>query len=141
MTLNSGKSGEMSSEINVTPMIDVLLVLLIIFMVIVPVTSRGEAAVAPRPSVADAGPYDPVILEVLKGSGTQAVFRIRGQDVALSELPRELAAIYSTRAERVMFIKGDDGLSFTQVAEAIDIGHAAGVDRIGLMAPKVLAGQ
>jgi biopolymer transport protein ExbD len=141
MTSNSGKSGGMSSEINVTPMIDVLLVLLIIFMVIVPVTSRGEAAVAPRPSLGADGPDSPVVLEVLKGSGTEAAFRINRQGVALRDLPSRLTAIYANRAQRVMFIKGDDGLSFTQVAQAIDIGHAAGVDRIGLMTPKVLAGQ
>jgi len=61
--------------------------------------------------------------------------------VTRQDLPSRLAAIYANRASRVLFVKGDDEVSFNQVAEAIDIGHAAGVDRIGLMTPRVLAGQ
>jgi len=129
----------MSSEINVTPLIDVLLVLLIIFMVIVPVTSKGEAALAPKPAL-HGGSDDAIVLEVLKGSGQQALFRINRQDVSREELPARLTAIYANRAQRVLFVKGDDNLSFTQVAEAIDIGHAAGVDRIGLITHRVEAG-
>jgi biopolymer transport protein ExbD len=137
---SSGNVKGLASEINMTPMIDVLLVLLIIFMVIVPVTSRGEAAIAPRPSHA-AGPNDAVVLEVLKGAGGEASFRINQQAVTREDLPGRLAAIYASRAQRVLFVKADDGLSFMQVAEAIDLGHAAGVDHVGLMTPNVLAGR
>ncbi|MGA9670775.1 MAG: biopolymer transporter ExbD [Terracidiphilus sp.] len=141
MTMNDGKSGGMSSEINVTPMIDVLLVLLIIFMVIVPSMPRGEAAQAPRPNRSDVQIADAVVLEVLKGSDGQAGFKINQQTVARQDLAARLSAIYANRAQRVLFVKGDDQVSFNQVAEAIDIGHAAGVDRVGLMTPRVLAGQ
>jgi biopolymer transport protein TolR len=132
----SGNTGEMSSSINVTPMIDILLVLLIIFMVIVPAVPRGEAAMSPRPSTKHAS-TDPnaVVLEVLKGRGAQTAYRINQQNVAISELPARLAAIYANRAERVLFVKGDDALSFTEVAKVIDISHAAGVDHVGLMTP------
>lgn len=141
MTISSDKSGAMSSEINVTPMIDVLLVLLIIFMVIVPVVPRGESAQLPRPAKGNGGAADTVVLEVLKSSAGVAGFRINQHDVAREDLPARLAAIYANRAERVLFVRGDDELNFAQVAEAIDIGHAAGVDRVGLITPKVQVGQ
>ena len=130
----------MSSEINVTPMIDILLVLLIIFMVTVPAMPRGEAAVVPQTSHR-AMPQNPVILEILKGTGNAIEFRINQQSVTQGELQARLADTYSNRAQRVLFLKGDDRLSFTQIADVIDIGHAAGIDHIGLMTPKVIAGK
>jgi len=138
MTATNDKS--LAAEINITPMIDVLLVLLIIFMVIVPAIPRGEAALTPRPSHQD-GPADAVVLEVAPGSGGAVSLRINQQPVAQGELQSRLAAIYANRAERVLFIKGDGRLSFTQIADVIDIGHAAGIDRIGLMTPGVAAGM
>ena len=141
MTATNGDIRGLASEINVTPMIDVLLVLLIIFMVIVPAVPRGEAALVPHPRSTGGSEPDAVVLEVLKGSGNAIGFRINQQTVAQGELQSRLAAIFANRAQRVLFVKGDDQLSFTQVAEVIDIGHAAGVDQIGLMTPKVLAGQ
>jgi biopolymer transport protein ExbD len=142
MTMNNSKSGGMSSEINVTPLIDVLLVLLIIFMVIVPAVPKGESALAPQPPRSDArSSQNAVVLEVVKGIDGQLGFRINQQDVARQDLLARLEGIYANRATRVLFVKGDDRLSFTQVAEVIDIGHAAGVDRVGLMTPKILAGQ
>jgi biopolymer transport protein ExbD len=140
MTMSNGNSGAVTSEINVTPMIDVLLVLLIIFMVIVPALPRGEAALAPRASSGAEGSGS-VVLEVFKGSGGDLAYRINRQDVARQDLPARLAQIYANRAQRVLFVKGDDSLSFTQVADAIDIGHAAGVDQIGLITPKAMAGK
>jgi biopolymer transport protein ExbD len=141
MKTTMGNDGGMSSEINVTPMIDVLLVLLIIFMVIVPAIPKGETALSPKPAMDDGRSEGAVVLEVLKRAGGDAGFRINQQDVARRDLPAKLAAIYANRSQRILFLKGDDQLSFTQVAEAIDVGHAAGVDHIGLMTPKVQAGQ
>jgi biopolymer transport protein ExbD len=137
MTANGDKG--LASEINVTPMIDVLLVLLIIFMVIVPAVPRGESAIAPQAS--HGNPQgDAVVLEVL-GTGNKIDLRINQQPVAQGELQSRLAEIYANRAQRVLFIKGDDRLSFKQIAQIIDIGHAAGVDQIGLMTPELLAGH
>jgi biopolymer transport protein TolR len=141
MSTTNGKSGGMSSEINVTPMIDVLLVLLIIFMVIVPALPRGEAALLPRNPSGHSRIADAVVLEVLKSGEGELSFRINQQVVARQDLPARLATIYANRAQRVLFVKGDDSLSFTQVAQAIDIGHAAGVDQIGLITPKGMAGK
>jgi biopolymer transport protein ExbD len=140
MTMNSSKSGAMSSEINVTPMIDVLLVLLIIFMVIVPALPKGEASLVPQPNHRQDLGGRTVVLQVLKLANGETSFRINETDVAKADLLPKLTAIYANRAERVLFVKGDDELSFTQIAEAIDIGHAAGIDHVGMMTPKVLAG-
>jgi biopolymer transport protein TolR len=141
MTATNGGIRGLSSEINVTPMIDVLLVLLIIFMVIVPAVPRGEAALVPQSALAGSGESDAVVLEVIKGADSAIEFRINQRPVAQGELQARLSAIYANRAQRVLFVKGDDQLSFTQIADVIDIGHAAGVDQIGLMTPKVLAGR
>ena len=141
MTVNDPASLSMQSEINITPLIDVLLVLLIIFMVIVPVASRGEPAAAPVAAMHPVpSPDSPVILEILKDSQGSAHFRINQDTVAAGDLSSRLAAIFATRAQRVLFIKGDDQLSFRQIAEAIDISHDAGIDRVGLITPKVLEG-
>jgi biopolymer transport protein TolR len=140
MTMNDAAGGRLASEINMTPMIDVLLVLLIIFMVIVPATSRGEVALAPKPAHQVAPQPDQVVLEVLKGSGGEATFRINQQTVSKADLPATLGTIYANRAQRVLFVKGDDQLSFRQIAEVIDISHSAGVDHVGLMTPKTAVG-
>jgi biopolymer transport protein ExbD len=126
-------------------MIDVLLVLLIIFMVIVPVTPKGLDALVPQP------PKDPqkqqqpndrtIVVQVLYRAGAAPAYKINETDVAKTDLLGELTKIYSNRAERVMFVKGDDDLNFASIAEVIDIGKAANVDHIGLMTPKIQAGQ
>jgi len=140
MTATTGNSQGLASEINVTPMIDVLLVLLIIFMIIVPAIPRGEAALVPQPSHKN-GPVDAVVLEVNQGAGGAVNLRINQQLVAQGELQSRLAAIYANRDRHVLFIKGDGRLSFKEIAEVMDIGHAAGVDQIGLMTPGVATGQ
>jgi biopolymer transport protein TolR len=133
-----GDSNGMNSAINVTPMIDVLLVLLIIFMVIVPALPRGEHAQLPKASQKTASTIDAVVLELVKDKAGDVSFRINQQPVAKQNLTSRLAAIYANRADRVLFVKGDDNLSFAQVAQAIDVGHAAGADRVGLITSEVL---
>jgi biopolymer transport protein TolR len=139
MSMNDAVGRGMKCEINVTPLIDVLLVLLIIFMVIVPALPRGEAAAVPKIS-GDRVRGDAVVLEVLKDAAGVVSFRINQQAVSREDLPDRLAAIYANRAERVLFVKGDDELKFTQIAEVIDLSHAAGIDRVGLLTPKLASG-
>jgi biopolymer transport protein ExbD len=140
-----GGGGGYSSDINMTPMIDILLVLLIIFMVIVPVTPKGLDALVPQP------PKDPtkqpppndrtIVVQVLYRAGQAPAYKINETDVNESELKSKLDAIYANRAEKVMFVKGDDNVNFSYIADVIDIGHGVGVDHIGLMTPKIQAGQ
>ncbi|MGA9587697.1 MAG: biopolymer transporter ExbD [Terracidiphilus sp.] len=141
MTATNGDTRGVAFDINVAPMIDVLLVLLIIFMVIVPAVPRGDIALLTHPMPKGSPGNDAVVLEVIESADNAIEFRINQQQVAQGELQSRLAAIYANRAQRVLFIKGDDRLSFTRIAEVIDIGHVAGVDQIGLITPKVLAGQ
>jgi biopolymer transport protein ExbD len=141
-----GGGGGSMADINVTPMIDILLVLLIIFMVIVPVTPKGLEALVPQPPKTKQPENDKsdrtIVVQVLyRSMNAPPLYKINETDVAKAELLPKLSDIYANRAERVMFIKGDDKIDFRYVAEAIDIGRAAGVDHIGLMTPKILAGQ
>jgi biopolymer transport protein ExbD len=140
-----GGSSGYSSDINVTPMIDVLLVLLIIFMVIVPVTPKGLDALVPQPPKDPQKQQNPsdrtIVVQILHRAGAAPAYKINETDVAKSDLQPRLSDIYANRAERVMFVKGDDDVNFSSVAEVIDIGRGVGVDHIGLMTPKIMAGQ
>jgi biopolymer transport protein TolR len=144
MAFSMGGSGSMA-EINVTPMIDILLVLLIIFMVIVPVTPRGLDALVPQPPKNPQQQPPPndrtIVVQVLYHPGAAPTYRINDLDVAHADLLPKLTEIYANRAERVMFVKGDDDVNFAYIADVIDIGKAANVDHIGLMTPKIQQGQ
>ena len=145
MAMTTGGGGSFSSDINVTPMIDILLVLLIIFMVIVPVTPKGLDALVPQPPKNPQQQQQPndrtIVVQVLYRAGQAPAYKINETDVNHAELLSKLTDIYANRAERVMFVKGDDDVDWRYVADVIDIGHAANVDHIGLMTPKILAGQ
>ena len=144
MAVGGGKGGPAAS-INVTPLIDVLLVLLIIFMVITPLTPKGLDALVPQPPKKDQ-PKQPednnrtIVVQVLKAPN-KPVLKINQDDVTWENLRGRLEEIFKTRAEKVMFVKGDTDLTFENVAQVIDIAHAAGVEKVGLITAKIEAGQ
>ena len=141
MGMAVGGQGGVKSDINMTPMIDVLLVLIIIFMVITPLTPKGLEALVPQPPPPGTPPSLSDQRTVVVTIDKDHNMMINTEPTTDAQLGPRLAEIFKTRAERVVFIKGDPNLEYQWVAKAIDIAHGAGIDKVGLMTAKVEAGQ
>ena len=139
MSMMVGARSTRSSEINVTPLIDVLLVLLIIFMVILPEHKMGERTLIPQPSseTAARAPKSPIVIQLSNVNASQRpILKINQDEVSWEGLEAKLTAVYKQREDKVAFVKGDPDVEFEYVAEAVDITHRAGADRIGLLGKK-----
>ena len=139
--VGGSKSGAIA-DMNVVPLIDILLVLLIIFMVITPLMPRGLEALVPQPSPQNTK-SDPdiiaktIVVQVESGGK----LKINQENTNWDALGPRLEVIFKERAEKVAFVKGDDNVLFADVARAIDIMRSSGIDKVGLITAKLEAGQ
>lgn len=133
-SVDRGKRGAIS-EMNVVPLIDILLVLLVIFMIVTPLTPVGLPADIPPPAEEPktGPPPDVIVVQVLE-DGT---LRINQDPVRKEDLQFRLEEIFRLRASRIAFVRGDSAVEFEKVAQVIDVMRTAGVDKIGLMTPQL----
>ena len=146
MAFSMAGRGPSNPQMNVTPLIDVLLVLIIIFMMVVAEQKeKGLEAQIPQPQpeqIQAPLPQRTIVIQVVNDvQSDQPTLAINQQAVAWEDLRSRLEDIFKTRAEKVMFVKADPDLTFNEVAQVIDVAHSAGVDKVGLITAKIEAGQ
>jgi biopolymer transport protein ExbD len=127
-----GDEGGLTNDINVTPMIDVLLVLLIIFMVIVPMARKTIDVQLPDPTPQPTPPGPPpqnIVLQVMQGGK----FKINSEESTREGLAKRLREIYEPRPDKLIFVKGDSLASYQDVIFAMDMARGSGVKVIGHM--------
>jgi biopolymer transport protein TolR len=133
MGIDIGAKGSSMATMNVVPLIDILLVLIIIFMVITPLTPKGLDASIPQPTKRDTPNSEPIaktiVVQVL---GTEKL-KINDEDATWDSLGMRLSDVFKERAEKVAFVRGEDGVKFFDVARAIDIMRSSGVEKVGLI--------
>src|SRR5882762_10946793 len=137
-----GKSGGEMATMNVVPLIDILLVMIIIFMVITPRTPKGLDALVPQPAPPNQQQQpqtmQKTIVVQLLDTGK---LKINEEDATWDSLGARLSDVFKERAEKVAFVQGEDGVRFFDVARAIDIMRGSGIEKVGLMTTKLEAGQ
>jgi biopolymer transport protein TolR len=140
MNVGENKGGAMA-EMNVVPLIDILLVLLIIFMVITPLIPKGLDTLVPQPNPNQQQNQDlenkTVVVQVLK----DGKLKINNEDSSWTTMGPRIEQIFKDRAEKIAFVKGDNDVLFADVAHAIDIMRGSGIDKVGLITAKLEAGQ
>jgi len=140
MQVGENKGGAMA-EMNVVPLIDILLVLLIIFMVITPLTPKGLDTLVPQPNPNQQQNQEMENKTVVVQIDKNGKVKINNEDSPWDRLGPRIEEIFKDRAEKVAFVKGDNAVLFEEVARAIDIMRGAGIDKVGLITAKLEAGQ
>ncbi len=140
MSFSMAGGGSPQPQINVTPLIDVLLTLIIVFMLVVASEQgqKGERALIPQPNQ-QSTPEDKqsrtIVIQVIWTAEDQPpILRINQEDVTRQNLGTRLQQIFLPRAEKVAFVRGDNNVDYQYVADVIDVARHAGVDRVGLLA-------
>jgi biopolymer transport protein TolR len=143
MQVGENKGGAIA-DMNVVPLIDILLVLLIIFMVITPLTPKGLDTLVPQPNPNQQQNQElenkTVVVQVLM-QGNKVGLKINQEDANWNTLGPRLEEIFKERADKIAFVKGDNDVLFLEVARAIDVMRSAGIDKVGLITAKLEAGQ
>jgi biopolymer transport protein TolR len=139
MAFSAAGGGPSNPEINVTPLIDVLLVLIIIFMLVVSMSKeKGLEAQVPQPEHNPSKQQDmqrTIVVQIVAARDPDRTpeLKINQQDVSWEHLSDELQRVFAARAEKVAFVRGDDAVAFQYVAAVIDMARHAGVKRVGLL--------
>jgi biopolymer transport protein ExbD len=136
-----GSSGGQMASPNIVPMIDILLVLIIIFMVITPLTPKGLDTLVPQPSPNSQPDPEQLKKTVVVQVALGGKLKINNDDTNWQALGPRMETIFKDRAEKIAFVKGDNDVLFMDVARAIDIMKDAGIDKVGLITAKLEAGQ
>jgi biopolymer transport protein TolR len=140
-----GSKGGAIAEMNVVPLIDILLVLLIIFMVITPLTPKGLDTLVPQPNPNQQQNQElenkTVVVQVLMQGRVCCLLKINQEDTTWDGLGKRLEDIFKDRADKIAFVKGDSDVMFQEVARAIDVMRGAGIDKVGLITARLEAGQ
>jgi biopolymer transport protein TolR len=140
MGMSIGKQTGALAEMNIVPLIDILLVLLIIFMVITPLTPKGLQVLVPQPQHSEVAPPErtAIVVQVLADrQAHQAALKINDENVTWEALGSRMDQIFKARAEKVAFVAGGNDVMFMDVARAVDIMRGAGIDKVGLVTAKL----
>ena len=140
MGIDIGAKGNSMATMNVVPLIDILLVLIIIFMVITPLTPKGLDASIPQPAKTNASIQGPIAKTIVVQVMDSGRLKINEEDATWDSLGVRLSDVFKERAEKVAFVQGEDGVRFFDVARAIDVMRSSGIEKVGLITTR-LAGS